>query len=162
MKIAYYRDENGGYHGVTDECPRGFQHIVYAGRGSKLGDPVDIRDIVEQAYPVDQLKKWELVEPTDVPDAWFDAIGYEKRPEPEVRFEIKDEPRSKEFAEIIRKLEAGYVLAKPGIEPEPEIEKVDLTILPGLTINQLVQDPLFWPAAIIIFVGISIVFKGCL
>jgi hypothetical protein len=84
MKIAYYRDHaSGGYHGVTDECPQGFHHVVYGGKGPRLGGPANIHDIVEQAYTVEQLKKWELVDPADVPDEWFDAIGYEKREQPE-------------------------------------------------------------------------------
>lgn len=165
MKIAYYLDENGGYHGVTDESPVGFSHVVYAGKGPKLGDPANSDTMVEQAYPVEQLKKWELVKPADVPDAWFYAIGYEKRepapepaPDPKLRFEIKDGPdRVEGLDEIVRKLAAGYVLA----EPEPEPEETKLTILPELSINQLVQDPLFWPLVIMIFVSITIVFKGC-
>ena len=166
MKIAYYHDTTGGYHGVTDESPDGFAHVIYAGKGPNTPAPwTNIHDIVERAYSVSTLRKWTLVEPDDVPDEWFNAIGYEKRepvaPEPDVVFEIKDGDRVEGLAEIVRKLEAGYVLAEPEPQPEEpeEPEETKLEILPG--INGLVQDPLFWPLAIAVFVILSLLFKGC-
>jgi hypothetical protein len=33
MSITYYRDEHRGYLGVTGESPKGFQGIVFVGRG---------------------------------------------------------------------------------------------------------------------------------
>ena len=161
MKIAYYRDENDGYHGVTDECPVGFANVAYVGKGPNTLGRTDIHDIHEQAYGVARLKRWGLVDPIDVPDEWFDAIGYEQRPAPDpqpgVRYEIKDAIRSEKLDQLIKMMEAGFVLPEP--EPEPEPEETKLEILPGC--SGLMQDPWFWPLAIMIFVVLSSIFKGC-
>jgi len=154
MKIAYYRDKKGGYHGVTDESPEGFPHVVYVGRGPSES-LTNIHTVHEQAYCVTRLKKWDLVDPADVPDEWFDAIDYENRPAPEpqseVVYEIKDATRSEKLDQLIKMMEAGLWVAEP--------KETKLVILPGL--NGLTSNPWFWPLAIMIFVVLSIVFKGC-
>ncbi len=81
MKITYYRDSCGGYHGITDESPKGLTGCVYAGRGP--AEHGRIETVKEQAYAVKQLQKWTQVE--NVPAEWLEAIGYESvtaSPEP--------------------------------------------------------------------------------
>lgn len=80
MSITYYRDEHGGYLGVTAESPKGFRDIVFVGRGSEPGGGPET--VHEQAYAADQLGRLDRVDPWDVPAEWTEAIGYEAPVEP--------------------------------------------------------------------------------
>ena len=73
MKITYYRDPFGSYHGITDESPNGLAGCVYVGRGP---DERGIETVKERAYAINVLQKWTRVD--EVPDEWLEAIGYEK------------------------------------------------------------------------------------
>ncbi|REJ65666.1 MAG: hypothetical protein DWQ31_17150 [Planctomycetota bacterium] len=74
MSITYYRNEYGGYLGITTETAMG--GTVFVGRGpDRDGGPDTVR---EQAYHVNQLKRMTKVDPRDVPDQWMVAIGYEE------------------------------------------------------------------------------------
>ena len=86
MKITYYRDPFGGYHGVTDESPKGLAGCVCAGRGPK--ERGGIETVKERAYAVQHLQKWTRVD--EVPDDWLEAIGYEVRIEPETEPESEN------------------------------------------------------------------------
>ena len=79
MKYAYFRCENG-YVGITDESPAGMKGFVFAGRGPRPGKGIE--SVCEQGYARSQLDKLERVQGDDVPDDWFTAIGYERRPKP--------------------------------------------------------------------------------
>ena len=87
MNVTYYQDEHGGYLGVTDESPKGFQGVVFVGCGPQPGGGPET--VAEQAYAVDQLRRLKQVDPRDVPAEWMEAIGYEEpvvaelEPEPE-------------------------------------------------------------------------------
>ena len=88
MRITYYQDEHGGYLGVTEESPKGFQGVVFVGCGPRPGGGHET--VHEQAYAIDQLRRLERVEACDVPADWMEAIGYEEpvvvepyEPEPE-------------------------------------------------------------------------------
>ena len=88
MGVTYYQDEYGGYLGVTDESPKGFQGVVFVGSGPRPGGGSET--VHEQAYAPDQLRRLEQVEAGDVPAEWMEAIGYEEpvvvepyKPEPE-------------------------------------------------------------------------------
>ena len=80
MSISYYRDEHGGYLGVTEDSPKGFKGIVFVGRGSEPGGGPET--VHEQGYAADQLRRLEQIEPWDVPAEWMEAIGYEAPVEP--------------------------------------------------------------------------------
>jgi hypothetical protein len=74
--ITYYRTPDG-YAGLTDQSPRGFQGLVFVGRGPKIsGDPDSIE---EQGFV--PSKEWVKIPADQVPDEWFDAIGYGARDE---------------------------------------------------------------------------------
>lgn len=83
MNVTYFRDPFGGYHGVTDESPKGLAGCVCAGRGPE--EQGGIKTVKERAYAVKQVQKWTRVK--EVPAEWLDAIGYEVRPESEPRLE---------------------------------------------------------------------------
>ena len=85
MKVTYFRDPFGGYHGVTDESPKGLTGCICAGRGPE--EQGGIETIKERAYAVKQVQKWTRVE--EVPAEWLEEIGYEVRPEPEFEPEVK-------------------------------------------------------------------------
>ena len=86
MKITYYQDPFGGYHGVTDESPKGLAGCVCAGRGPD--ERGGIGTIKERAYAINVLQKWERVE--EVPVEWLAAIGYEQ---PQVELKLEFAPR---------------------------------------------------------------------
>ncbi len=185
MKVTYYLSDDN-YHGVTDESPQGFANCVYAGRGPRHHQGPE--SVHEQGYSISQLQRWEKVDPTDVPDEWLDAIGYEKRPErkpkPErkpMRFEIKDQERLESLEKVVKMLEAGMVPPEP--EPEPtrlesrgeeiarmledgdlpfEPEPVKLDWVPWKHDGTPMDNPMFWPLAIMIFIILLIIFRGCI
>ena len=75
-----------GYIAVTSECPKGFKGVVYVGRGTKPGGGLD--QIIEQAFPSDQIRKMKPVPKDQVPSAWLSGRGYEKpapKPAPKPR-----------------------------------------------------------------------------
>lgn len=118
IEITYYRDNSGDYHGVTNQNPKGFKGVILIGRGPCPPN----NSVKERAYSPDILKFWTKVEAADVPDDWFDAIEYEKRPEPmpkpEPVFEIKDADRVPGMQDLVRRLAAGE---KPP-EPKPKFK----------------------------------------
>ena len=127
MKITYYRDPFGGYHGVTDESPKGLDGCVCAGRGPD--EHGGIETVKERAYAVQHLRKWTRVE--DVPDEWLEAIGYE------VQSETAPEP-----------------LPEPTFEPVSEPENIKLEFAPCKDIIpvEYKKDPVFWTLCIAFFV----------
>lgn len=93
---SYYLDDQGGYHGITEECPPKFKGVLFVGRGGKTPDTVH-----EQVYALNVLQKMASVPVSDVPDEWLLAIGYdaplepepEPLPEPEINFYGSDPDR---------------------------------------------------------------------
>ena len=63
-----------GYVGLTDESPKGFRGVVFVGRGPRGGGP---ETVCEQAFTVKD--DWQQVSANEVPDEWFEAIGYDER-----------------------------------------------------------------------------------
>ncbi len=122
MKITYYRDPHGGYHGITDESPKGLTGCVCVGRGP--AEHGRIETVKEQAYTVKQLQQWTRVE--NVPAGWLGAIGYESVPE------TAPEP--------------------PEPRRPVETVKLDFVPWHGPILEEYMKDPIFWPLCIIIFV----------
>jgi len=81
MKITYLQLDSQ-FYAVTDESPKGFERVLYIGRGPKAGSTV----IEEQVFAVPQLKAMRQVAKRDVPAEWIKKLGYEKpeRPQPQV------------------------------------------------------------------------------
>jgi len=77
MKITYYKTSEG-YVALTTRCPAGFQDVVFVGRGPKGGGP---ETVCEQGFS--PSGDWVEIPAEEVPDDWFEALGYEKRPESE-------------------------------------------------------------------------------
>lgn len=76
MKITYYKTPDG-YVALTTRCPHGFQDVVFVGRGPKGGGP---ETVCEQGFS--PSGSWVPIPAEEVPDEWFEAFGYEERPEP--------------------------------------------------------------------------------
>ncbi len=74
--IRYFRCENG-FIGVTPHCPQGMQGLVYVGRGPLPGKGIE--SVCKQGYARNQLQKLPRIHAEEVPEAWFEAIGLEKR-----------------------------------------------------------------------------------
>jgi len=176
MKVTYYRDTSGDYHGITDKCPKGFNGVVFIGRGPERSTMFE--SVIERVYVPKTMATWVRVAAAEVPDEWFDAIGYQKRPpvvEPKqnvkrcknhfkfkvtdvdkrYRFEILPSKRAYEvLVRVSRKLEAGEQLPKGYSRvqpvPSPVPEETKLKIWPHT--DNLMHDPWFWPVATVIFV----------
>jgi hypothetical protein len=182
VTYTYHLDEKGGYHGVTSTSPDGFSGALYVGMGPKPDQGPE--SVHEQAYSVRQVQKWKSVDLVDVPKEWCEAIGYEEQPEPtpepDLKFVIKDgPPRSEKLAELVKKMEAGMVLPEqvqphvmvgglsvpvptPEPDPEPEPGWMHKPLHCQFNSKEPWKDPLFWPLAILSYIILSSIFKGCI
>jgi|GEM_PF-6975961 len=126
MNVTYYQDEHGGYLGVTDESPKGFQGVVFVGCGPQPGGGPET--VAEQAYAVDQLQRLEPIAPRDVPAEWMEAIGYEEPVEP---YEPEPESQPEEIT--------VYDIRFPWEVPSP----VPLRESKPRKAKPLIRDPVF-------------------
>lgn len=77
--VTYYEDGHGGYIAITSRCPKGFDGIVFVGKGPRPNCGVD--SIQEQGFSASQIKC--LTPAKTVPDEWLLALGYDKpKPKP--------------------------------------------------------------------------------
>lgn len=73
MNVTYYV-EDGKYHAITDESPKGFRNVLYVGRG-----PDASGKIVEQLYEVTRVRRMHRL--AEVPVDVIRSLGYEQPPE---------------------------------------------------------------------------------
>jgi hypothetical protein len=76
--MRYFKTEDGGYVGLTGQCPREALGFVFLGRGPIRGFGVE--SVCDRPYTDKDLAKMSMVNAGDVPEDWFKAIGLEERP----------------------------------------------------------------------------------
>jgi hypothetical protein len=189
QKVTYYEDADGSFHGVTDEYPKGHKNILCIGQGPEPWEGIET--VGERLYsPTDLKQCFTEVEAADVPDEWFEALGYEERPvepvEPEepkpnyqhlkheCKFKIGDFdkgwnfeilPSKNPFVVLVRCTKTKYKMQParvpmPGYEMQPEPEQEPEQEPSALA--RFVNDSLFPKLLMAGFLVFCLIAKGCI